>query len=222
MVFILFVLCVILAGAFLYMESRDKYVSAVILKGAASLCFVVIGMICGPGTGMAAKIICGLALGCVADVLLNLRLVFRKKGDIVFLAGIVVFLAGHILYLAAVYPLLTDRMICVISCLILTTALLAWIFRRITVKPAFKIIGSVYVGIIVFLNCIALDNMIRTPSSFSLVFAVGAALFLASDIGLILNTFTDHPRQGMKIINICLYYAGQLFIAASLFFLQAG
>ena len=98
-------LCLILAGIFLWQESREKYVPAVILKGLASLCFVLLGLRCSSGTELARLAVLGLALGCVADVLLNLRWVFPRKGQLIFLVGILVFLSGHVLYLAAILPL---------------------------------------------------------------------------------------------------------------------
>ena len=45
------------------------------------------------------------------------------------------------------------------------------------------------------------------------------ALFLVSDIVLILNTFGSEFKQNLRNTNISLYYAGQLLIAFSLSFL---
>jgi hypothetical protein len=42
------------------------------------------------------------------------------------------------------------------------------------------------------------------------------ALFLVSDIVLILNTFGSEFKQNLRNTNISLYYAGQLLIAISL------
>ena len=102
MLYALIPLCLCLAGVFLWQESKKNYVPAVILKGLASLCFVILGFCLSKGSPAARLITVGLLLGCIADVLLNLRYVFEKKGQLIFLAGIVVFLSCHILYLAAV------------------------------------------------------------------------------------------------------------------------
>lgn len=216
MIYVLIILCAVLACAFLRQESRERYVPAVILKGLASLCFVVIGLMNNPGTHMTALIVAGLIIGCVADVLLNLRMVFEEKGQPIFLVGILVFLTGHIMYLAAVLPLASTPVLCVAAGVILTTLLMIWIFKRITAKPAFKIFGIVYIGAIMLLNCVAIANLITMQSPFSMVFAAGAVLFLISDIVLILNTFGSEFRQSLRNTNICLYYAGQLLIAMSL------
>ena len=216
MLFVLLVLCAVLARIFLIEEAKEEYVKAVILKGLASLCFVIIGFTCDPGGHVPNLIVAGLVIGCVADVMLNLRMVFKEKGQLIFLVGILVFLTGHIMYLAAVLPLCPYKPACIISGLMLTALLMVWIFKRITAKPAFKIFGVVYIGAIMLLNCVAIGNAIAEQSPFNIVFAIGAVLFLVSDIVLILNTFGSEFRQSLRNTNISLYYAGQLLIAFSL------
>ena len=138
--------CLIFAALFLDRESREKYVPAVVLKGLASLCFVILGIICSSGSHLAGLVITGLVLGCVADVLLNLRWVFQKKGQIIFLAGILVFLSGHILFLAAILPLSAKWIPCFAVGIVLTAALMRWIFKQITAKKAFKIFGVFFIS----------------------------------------------------------------------------
>ena len=217
----LILVCIGLVLVFLYAENNKKYISATILKGLASVCFVLLGLLCSPGTGTARMIVYGLITGAVADVLLNLRWVFPAKGQRIFLVGIVVFLVGHILYLAAVLPLSDRPVIGLGVSLVLTVLLLKWIFRQITAKPAFKIFGVIYIGAITLLNSVAFDNLLVTPSAFNGIFAVGALLFLVSDVVLILNTFGSEFKQSLRITNISLYYMGQLLIALSLLQLAA-
>ncbi len=217
--FLLIPLCLAFACIFLWQEKKKKYVPAVVLKGLASLCFVILGVSCSSGTHTAKLIVAGLILGCIADVLLNLRFVFKKQGQPVFLLGILVFLSGHILYLAAVLPQVKHRLLFLLLGVVLTALLMVWIFRRITAKKAFKIFGVVYIGAIVLLNCVAIGNLLAAPSAFSTLFAAGALFFLVSDVVLILNTFGSESRQSLRVTNIGLYYIGQLLIACSLLFL---
>ena len=214
--YILIIICAILAGVFLYAESRKQYVTAVALKGVASLCFVILGITSSPGGHTARMIVLGLIFGFVADILLNLRMVFQEKGQLIFLVGILVFLTGHIFYLAAVAPLAQKPIVCIILGVILTVLLMIWIFKQITAKMAFKVFGVVYIGAIMLLNCFAISNLITDPSAFTGIFAVGAVLFLISDIVLILNTFGGEFKQKLRNVNISLYYAGQILIALSL------
>ena len=220
MLYILTVTCAVLAGVFLTYEKRKQYVPAVIFKGLASMCFVIIGIYNSSGTETARFIVLGLVIGCIADVLLNLRMVFEKKGQLIFLVGILVFLTGHIMYLAAVLPLCHNKPVCIASGIVLTALLMIWIFRQITAKTAFKIFGVVYIGAIMVLNCVTAANFIVSPSAFTGLFAAGAVLFLVSDIVLIFNTFGSEFKQSLRNTNICLYYAGQLLIAISLLTLE--
>lgn len=215
---ILIIACLVFAAAFLFQERRERYVPAVVLKGLASVCFVILGILFSPGTLLAKRIVCGLILGCIADVLLNLRYFVGEKGQLVFLLGILVFLSGHILYLAAVAGLRANWPVCLAVGAVLTALLMAWIFRRITAKPAFKIFGVFYLGAIMILNCVAAGNLIANPSAFTGLFAAGAVFFLVSDIVLILNTFGSETRQSLRVTNVSLYYVGQLLIALSLRF----
>ena len=212
------VLSLLVAAVFIYFEHEEKYVHAVILKGTASLLFVVTGFLSGKlnPTAISTTIIIGLLLGCIADVLLNLRYVFPRKGQLIFLIGIVVFLSGHIAYLAALMPLISNRLVVLVISVILTAILMVWIFKRITAKTAFKIFGVVYIGAIMAMNCVACANLIQSPSSFSAVYMAGAFLFLISDIVLILNTFGSKTRFSLRITNLSLYYIGQILIALSL------
>ena len=214
--YILIPLCICFLALCLYNEKQKKHVSATVFKGLASLSFVILGLLCSPGGRTASLITAGLILGMIADILLNLRFVFKEKGQLVFLVGILVFLSGHILYLAAVLPLIQHRPAAVIAGAAVTAVLIGWLFSRITAKKAFRIFGIIYIGAIVFLNSAAIFNLVQHPGAFSAVFAAGAFLFLISDIVLILNTFGQETKFGLRVTNTTLYYIGQILIALSL------
>ena len=214
------ILCLCLAALFMWTEKKVNYMGAVILKGMASLCFVLVGVMAGNGGQLAKLIVTGLLLGCVADVLLNLRWVFPKKGQIIFLVGILLFLGGHVVYLAAVLPMADNWAVCVVVGVVLTALLMKWIFSKITAKKAFKIFGVFYLGAIMLLNCVAVSNLMTAPSAFTGLFAAGALLFLISDIVLILNTFGPKSKFSLRVTNLSLYYIGQLLIAWSMLFVK--
>ena len=214
------ILCLCLAALFMWTEKKENYMGAVILKGLASLCFVLVGVMAGNGGQLAKLIVTGLLLGCIADVLLNLRWVFPKKGQLIFLVGILVFLGGHVVYLAAVLPMADNWAVCVVVGVVLTALLMKWIFSKITAKKAFKIFGVFYLGAIMLLNCVAVSNLMTAPSAFTGLFAAGALLFLISDIVLILNTFGLKSKFSLRVTNLSLYYIGQLLIAWSMLFVK--
>jgi len=211
--------CLAIAAAFIYTEHKEKYVPAVLLKGLASLCFVLFGILgselCA-NASLARKIVIGLILGCAADVLLNLRFVFKKNGQISFLIGILVFLSGHVMYLVALIPFSGCFVLSLIVGIVLTALTLVWIFSKINAKKAFKIFGIFYIGAIMIMTCVSVGILITSPSAFSAIFTVGAVLFLVSDVVLILNTFGSETKFSLRITNLSLYYIGQLMIGLSL------
>jgi len=219
-IFVFAVIGMFLQGIFIAVEHKEKYVAADILKGLASLMFVLIGYIAYkavPDSSMAQKIFIGLIFGLVGDVLLNLRFVFEKIGQKIFLVGIVAFLIGHIMYLLALIPYAYNLLVCVIIGAVLAGLLLTYIFKTMEVKIAFKIFGVVYLGAVIIMTVVAIGIAIASGDSRSIVYAVGAVLFTASDIVLIFNTFSGVTRFSMRITNLSLYYIGQLLIAGSLF-----
>ena len=223
----LMVLGIILQGIFIAVEHKEKFVGAVCLKGAASIVFCVIGAL-GFSAAMAAGyegdfprlVLIGLFFGALGDILLNLRWVFEKLNQKIFLSGIAAFLTGHILYLAALIPLSESLLICVICGVVVATILLAIIFKTFEVKLAFKIFGILYLGAVILMTSIAIGNCITSGFETSaLLYALGAVLFTVSDVVLIFNTFGKESKFSLRITNLSLYYIGQLLIAGSLFFI---
>ena len=120
----------VIQGLFIFEEHRKKYISADVLKGVASLMFVLLGLIgyvSYTSDSFGVKILVGLIFGLVGDVLLNLRFVIEKIGQKLFLGGIVAFLVGHILYLAALIPLTEYLVIDIVIGGVIAISLLAYI-----------------------------------------------------------------------------------------------
>lgn len=212
----------ILQAVFIRTEHEKKYLSADILKGSASLMFVIIGYLAykTAGSSFARLIFTGLLFGMIGDILLNLRFVFEKNGQKIFLAGILAFLIGHIIYLLALIPRAGQGWVwyCAAAGALAAGCLLIYIFKTMDVKPAFKIFGIFYLGAVFIMTAIALGIAFFTPSQGALIYAVGAVLFTASDVVLIFNTFSGVTRFSLRITNLTLYYIGQMMIACSLFF----
>ena len=212
----------VVQACFIYVEHQKKYRSAVVLKGLASLIFVIIGFIGfrhSGLTGFGKLIFIGLIFGMLGDILLNLRYLSENNGQKIFLVGIVAFLIGHILYLAALLPLANHPLIGVVIGALIAGALLVYIFKTMEVKLAFKIFGVVYLGAVIIMTVIAIGNALALPNASRIMYAIGAVAFALSDIILIFNTFGNLNRFSLRISNLSLYYLGQLLIALSLFYL---
>lgn len=212
-----------LQGAFIYSEYKEKHVRADVLKGLASLCFVMIGVFAYlPHAGqypMGLKILWGLVFGLIGDVVMNLRFILKgDAGQKAFLGGILAFLIGHVLYLMALIPCTTHLVWCIVIGGLLSAGLLAYIFKTMEVKIAFKIFGIFYLSAVIIMTVIGIDIAAVTMKARDVVYAIGAVLFTASDIILIFNTFGGESKFSRRITNLSLYYVGQLLIAGSMFF----
>lgn len=225
----------LLQGCFIAVEHKEKYIPAVVLKGSASVMFVTVGVLAyillknrqGFAAGVteenisfACKIVSGLIFGLLGDVFLNLRFVFEKIGQKIFLVGIFFFLVGHILYLVALVPRSANFLVCAAIGAVLAAGLLIYIFKTMEVKLAFKIFGIVYLGAVIIMTATAVGIMLSTGfAGYAVMYAIGAVLFTASDIVLIFNTFSGVTKFPLRITNLSLYYLGQLLIGGSIFLL---
>ena len=211
---------IVLQGLFIASEKASRYVKADVLKGLASLMFVLIGVAGYTGMGhdsFGMKLLWGLIFGMIGDIVMNLRFVLPGgAGQKAFLAGILAFLIGHVLYLCALIPQSVHLLACIIIGALLAAGLLAYIFKTMEVKIAFKIFGIFYLGAVIIMTVIALDIAISMHTAQSIVYAAGALLFTASDIILIFNTFGSKTVFSRRVANLSLYYVGQLLIAGCL------
>jgi len=213
------IICLAVMAIFIYAERKENYVAAVILKGLASSVFVLFGLLSGGdvfANDFTKLIFIGLLLGMVADILLNLRFVFKKIGQKVFILGILVFMAGHILYILAKAPQVQNLWIAIGVGAVLTVIAMIFILKAITAKLVLKIFGFFYIGAVMIMTSLSVCACIENFTMGNLVFAIGATSFLVSDIVLILNTFGSKTRFSLRITNLTLYYIGQLLIAFSL------
>ena len=212
----------VLQALFIKSEHEEKYLLADILKGTASLMFVLIGYTAFQTVNnpFNRQLFFGLLFGMIGDILLNLRYVFPKHGQKIFLAGIVAFLIGHVLYLLALIPQARHVWIwyCIAAGALAAAGLLAYTFKTMEVKKAFKIFGVFYLGAVFIMTAIALGIAFFTPGRRAIIYAIGAVLFTASDVVLIFNTFSGVTKFSLRIANLTLYYIGQILIACSLFF----
>ena len=154
----------------------------------------------------------------IGDILLNMRYLFPKFDQKIFLTGIVAFLIGHIMYLVALIPQAKHLAVFVAIGALVAAGLLAYIFKTMEVKKAFKIFGVFYLGAVFIMCSIAIGIALFVPNRRSIMYAIGAVLFTASDVVLIFNTFSGVTKFSLRICNLSLYYLGQVLIACSMFF----
>ena len=204
---------------FISMEYKGKMLVATILKGLASLVFVIMGIYLyslSPSK-IGGMIVAGLVLGMVGDIFLNMRNLFEgATSNKVFAVGILAFLLGHFMYIAALY--MTDSnsiLIALIMTIIIAVAAIPPLMKVITApSKGLKIFGYVYLTIVIAMFSSATALLIKSGvKSFSLVFTIGALLFMVSDFIMIYYSFGKKIKP-LRAINLITYYIGQLLIAA--------
>lgn len=217
------ILGLVLQGVFIWQENKKNFVAAVILKGCASLMFVLLGFyfyrqILESGHPEFAKlIVIGLCFGMGGDIMLNLRWLFKEAiNKKVFLVGVAVFLTGHVFYLICTLKRLESPWLGLLGGAVVAAILLAIIFKKLELNTTYKIFGIVYIGLVCLMTGCAVAGFITAGAGTRYIFAIGAVLFTASDVILIFNTFGPKQRLSLRIANLYLYYFGQLAIAFSI------
>lgn len=151
-------------------------------------------------------IVIGLVFSLAGDVFLML------PGDR-FIAGLVAFLLAHIAYIVA---FTTGAPLGTAPWLLLPVALVAAVVLRLLWPGLGRLKApvTIYVVVIVVMTWTASARASVLPSAATLLAAVGAVLFLASDAILALNRFGKPFRAG-RALNLATYFAGQWLIALS-------
>ena len=208
-------------GLYILSEIKRKMRAAVFLKGTASAFFVIVGAVglWGTDAGTLPKLIlCGLFLGALGDVLLNARYFAGKRENALFVAGVLSFFLGHIMYLIVLMSVSQIRVPVIIAAAVVSAVIICVMLRVVKASAPMKILGGVYVTTVVLMAIAAVGNALSIQTTNRILFAVGAVLFLASDLILIFNTFGERSKMLWSTICLALYYPGQLLIALSLYF----
>ena len=212
-------------AVFIVLEKKKKMTAAVALKALASLSFVFLGVLCAAisqDRSYAAMILIGLLFGAIGDICLNLRHLVGSRGKAVFMAGIAAFMIGHLFYLAALIGRAPIMLLWAVpACAVVSALMLRFILKRIEVQGAIRIFGIVYLVVVFLMMCCAVGLLpLRPADPAYLLFALGAVLFAASDVLLVLNQFGKRQYPAFRPMNLSLYYLGQLCIALTIAFMR--
>lgn len=215
-------------------------------KLAASACFVVCGTlsifkICDIQNNLLVNcswlIYVGLICGFCGDFVIDFRHRFNKYSkpyNVSFILGIAFFFANHVLYLISMnfYQGSTLLPVLLIAGFLLS-CLLVFIFNKInSIKKSYCFIGIVYFGVLFTLAIFAIlflfaifnydnkfDGNIRISTC---LFSIGILFYVIADSFTAFKSFVLNKKfRYYKLINIIdlpLYYIGQMLIAYSLFF----
>lgn len=220
-----------------YWPTKNKYSLAT--KIMASVLFVLCGVlaarISGNNTLYANLILFGLIFGAIGDLLLHS--LSNKMWH--FVLGVISFLVGHIFYIAAFQKAIKATypgdpffkwyefvILAVTTAVVLVYCFVKNKFKKQPLKAAGLCVYSVFLsymfakGVRYFIGEIAYgtnDHMVMV----GITVVLGALLFLVSDAILGYIIANGDAKRSQRIVNIVTYYAAQILIALSIFFVKS-
>ena len=226
-----------LVALFLKYYWPDRSIKSFTTKVICSLIFVLCGVFAAKATGnntlFADYMIWGLVFGMAGDLLLHAM----TTKMLPYILGVVAFLIGHIFYILGIQRAIyttgySDGAFVwyefLIIGVLLATALIYALKTNIFKRKGAMAYGLLIYGVVLatmlakavryVIGEIAYgtnDNMLMV----SITVGLGAVLFVLSDLSLGVILTDDKPvKRGMRIFNITTYYAAQVLLAASIFF----
>lgn len=217
------IFCSIFATEFLRAFYHKRFKKALVLKGLASICFVIQGFISFFNTEFsipALFILIGLCLGIVGDEIIALCQIFPQHDSRHFLGGGAFFIVGHLFYIGAMLALNGTNFIAVAICLVILISLcVIYENRRKYLVGKLKHSLKLYIGVILVFAALGVGTFIHRGTPGTALFALGGALFTISDNVLFAYKFGNRPRYYQNVILHVTYYLAQFVIAFSIAYL---
>ncbi len=214
--------CLSLMGRFMQATRRGDYIRCIWYKGAASLCFVAVGLLGLLRLGDAGygwKALAGLILGLCGDELLAMRFIREEKHDLYFSLGAVAFSLGHLLFIWAAFQRAGNILgwsLGIFVLLLLCSGIYAK--RKESHAGDMQPKAVAYIALVCFMGASACAAAIVKTDLSSLLFALGGLGFVVSDNILCAHYFGKDRRFLLSWLIHISYYGAQLLIAWSIFF----
>ena len=230
MFYILLVFAVILASVFTIRRGTKTDAVSLLLKTVASLLFILLGLfgvLLSPVKTFPLLAVAGLVCGLIGDIFLDLKFVYPQDEDLHTFSGFGAFMLGHLFYISFMLftygPSLAGAGIACGAGILVGIVIFATPKLMKLNYGKYRSISSIYAGLLVFVTVYALCLELMTGHSLAkLLFFLGLVLFLLSDLILSQIYFGNEKNTTInKILNHATYYAGQILIASSLWFLSA-
>ena len=228
---VLLVLGAICLTLFLIEKVRKYSVKETLIKACTSFLFIALAAYSNYHNGghpFGLFVICGLALGLMGDIWLDLKYVFPEQSRIFTYAGFISFAIGHIFYISGMmscfdynhqwYSFVGPILVGLIG-----GALVILLEKPLKMKYGeYKAICFIYGTILFTMTAMSLyltSTQGFQKSAFNMLMA-GGILFALSDLILSGTYFAENREKPIDIIsNSVTYYAAQYLIAFSLFFI---
>mgnify|MGYP003231343683 CR=1 FL=1 len=195
----------ILETLFIMRSYRRRDGMSVFLKTAASLVFVLLGLLELRRTGTSVYgelVVAGLTLGMLGDLLLSVS-----------------FFLGHVVYIAAILTLCPQAWTYAIPIAVVALGAASFYAYAKEVRAG-KVtpLGAVYIASVLFMTACAATGAFISSSRALFLFFVGGVCFSASDNMLVVLSFGKDDSPYRNAVLHVLYYMAQIFIALTIEF----
>ncbi|MEG1646312.1 MAG: lysoplasmalogenase [Clostridia bacterium] len=229
MVYAFLVVGLLVSASFIIVRDKNGGAVPLFLKTFSSILFLLVcalGYLTNPNPDAIPKayfvfMIIGMSFALIGDILLDLKITYPQDNDTYTYGGMSAFACCHIFYYMATLKKFDFNFIP------LVVAVASAIAMMLVVKYVMKLKLGKFVWIsLIYSGCLAL-TFFQTCfiayklhfNAYSIVFAIGALLFLLSDVILSMTYFDGKDSKIYIVINHSLYYCGQFLIALSMFLL---
>lgn len=226
MVYVL-VLSVLLVITYIVIEHQHKPLLALMTKGFASLGFMgvfaasIFGRLQFIDRTLVPLVLMGLVAGLMGDLYLALRPLRPKtENETIILGGILCFSTGHLFYLTALISLSGFHWIAIPISIVMTTAVITGSKLMKFQMGIAKIPTYIYSLLIFLMIGQALGHgLVTSFGVFEILILTGAILFGVSDLILAPIYYQGKDTKLMITLNLVTYYAAQILIALSIYFI---
>ena len=223
------VLCMVITLIFCWLRSSKATFYSLTLKILASLCFIFSAIIAlsliGFDSTVGILILVGLICGLAGDILLDLKVMYPAKNDVLFLTGTMSFAIGHVFYFVALLliNISTNTMALAwaipVSVVLAVGLTLIILFSSKKMGMDFGKVKWVVIGYSIILSFMFFYSVcVAILSPMVWIFAAGMLVFLLSDLILSMQYFGGKTQKSFIYYNHILYYLAQVMFALFILF----
>lgn len=166
-------------------------------------------------------IMMGLVCGLIGDIVLDLKIIYKESSSLYQHAGMISFFLGHVFYISALYIYFGFHWLPLVIAIVIALAIILtskyvfkFDFKEHTIDTyaysfllSYMMTQSIYAAIV------------SSGSSAMIIMAIGAVLFLLSDLVLSMTYYDGKDGKPFIAVNHILYYGAQFLIALSVLYL---
>lgn len=228
MIYLAIGIAVFLASIYIFIETKNKPLLAISMKGLASFGFIIlfsVGVLQAKTYQSYPTIVFLFSLGLVAGLMGDIYLALRPLRPIqenhqIILIGTICFASGHIFYYIALLLIGQFSLWAIIISVVITIGTL-FASKMLKLNWGPSLIPSVIYSFVVFLVAgQAIMNGINFDfNGFNVAVISGAILFGISDLVLAQIYFGGKTSSPYLVLNLATYYSAQILLAFSLYLL---